>query len=157
MPSWIAPAPRLVGTKECGKLSADQWRTTCTIHMVISLVRLWGSSPKTDRFHQLLKNYMNLVLATKLASMRVVTEDRIRLFETVWINYLKGLQTLFPQIDLAPYQHLTMHFGDYLRRFGPVHAWSCWAFERGNYLLQQIKTNMRFGMPVLVRILRCQR
>ncbi|KAJ3752746.1 hypothetical protein EV360DRAFT_18877, partial [Lentinula raphanica] len=52
---------------------------------------------------------------------------------------------LYPHTRITPYQHMMLHFGDLLRRFGPVHSWRCFAFERFNYILQTTKTNSRFG------------
>jgi hypothetical protein len=36
LPSWISPVPHNWGTKKRGKLSADNWRVICTIHLPIT-------------------------------------------------------------------------------------------------------------------------
>jgi len=42
LPTWIHPALPNWGTAERGKLSTDQWRLVCTVHLPIMLIRLWG-------------------------------------------------------------------------------------------------------------------
>jgi hypothetical protein len=145
LPSWVSPGPRELGSARAGKLSADQWRSTCTIHLVVTLVRLWGNKPKSDRFHLMLQNFLQLVSATKLATMRSVSESQIVDFESTMHQYLLGLRELFPRISISPNQHLSMHLGKILRDFGPAHAWGTWSLERCNHKFQEINTNKRFG------------
>ncbi|KAA1479800.1 hypothetical protein DENSPDRAFT_789577 [Dentipellis sp. KUC8613] len=147
LPSWLAAAPAHIGEAKSGKVTADQWRTFCTIHLVVTLVRLWGTKDNnhSQREQDMLHNFMNLVAATKLASMRTMTAQRALAFKDFMLKYLHGLQDIFPGIPLTPNQHNTLHLFDIFRRFGPCHAWRCWAFERWNYLLQHIPTNRHFG------------
>lgn len=42
LPSWLPASPKEAGLAPSGKLSADQWRTTCTVHLVVTLGRTWG-------------------------------------------------------------------------------------------------------------------
>ncbi|KAJ3963911.1 hypothetical protein EV361DRAFT_120089 [Lentinula raphanica] len=153
-PSWMASAPSRPGEASQGKFTADQWRTFCTVHLPITLIRLWGSLPSTDRKRQMLVNFMHLVTAVRLGTMRVMTEERIQLFESHIRAYLEEmigfgqsdrLGGLYPHTSITPYQHMMLHFGTLLRRFGPVHSWRCFAFERFNYILQSTPTNQRFG------------
>ena len=44
-PTWLSPAPRNIGLGKVGKLTADQWRTFGTVHVVITMIRLWGHYP----------------------------------------------------------------------------------------------------------------
>ncbi|KAJ3906875.1 hypothetical protein F5879DRAFT_986962 [Lentinula edodes] len=98
----------------------------------------------------MLVNFMHLVTAVRLADMRTMTEARIASFEEHYGKYIRGvigedhLGGLYPHTRVTPYQHMMLHFGDLLRRFGPVHSWRCFAFERFNYILQTTKTNSRF-------------
>ena len=52
---------------------------------------------------------------------------------------------LYPNSSVLPYHHMILHFSRFLRGFGPVQSWRCYPFERFNYMLQQIKTNKKFG------------
>lgn len=154
LPSWVSPAPKHPGVSKRGKFTADQWRTFCTINLVFTLTRLWGPEPKGSRKRRMLDNFMHLVTAIKLANMRKMTTARILRYEFHIHQYLTTLLDLYPGTTISPYQHLSLHYGALLRRFGPTHAWRCFPFERYNYLLQKIPTNSKFGMPIhLVRFL----
>ena len=145
LPSWCCPAPTQIGDGEHRKISADGWRTFCTIHLVITLGRLWGYSPPESRRHKLLSNFYNLVHATKIATMRSITSIRAQEFQDYMITYLHGLGELFPTYQLVPSHHIVLHMKDLFCRFGPTHAWRCWVFERYNHTLQKIPTNGKFG------------
>jgi hypothetical protein len=145
LPSWSAAAPAHPGEAKWGKFGADQWRAFCLINLPVTLIRLWGNFDADSREHKMLVNFMHLVTAVKLATMRKMTKDRISQYESHMHQYLTSLQSLYPEKDLTPYQHLSLHFGPLLRRFGPTHAWRCFPFERYNYLMQQIPTNNHFG------------
>lgn len=143
LPTWVSPAPRLPGEAKFGKFSADQWRAFCTINLPHTLTRLWAHGD--SRKQQMLVNFMHLVSAVKLATMRTMTPQRIDRYEFHMHKYLTTLIELYPGTNLTPYHHLALHFGEVLRRFGPTHAWRCFPFERYNYLLQNISTNKKFG------------
>ncbi|TDL15213.1 hypothetical protein BD410DRAFT_817014 [Rickenella mellea] len=145
LPRWLAPAPARTGDPAQGSIHADQWRSFCTVSMVVTLIRLWGAFPSDDRRHAMLKNFMDLVTATKLASMRKLTDERVLAFENHYLTYLRDLLDLFPGIGLSPNQHLSWHLVRLLKGFGPTHSWRTFAVERWNYMLQRINTNRKFG------------
>lgn len=148
LPSWIGRIPSNLGSASHGSLSADQWRTACTVNLVTSLVRLWGHLPSDDRKRKMLDNFMDLVTATKLANMRIITSQRIEDFLASMLRYLRDIASLYPQHALLPYHHMTLHLARFLEDFGPTHGWRCFPFERYNYVLQQVQTCQRFGMFV---------
>ena len=150
LPSWIEPAPRNWGTTEHGKLSADQWRILCTVHLPISLISEWsGSSP---RYTGMLANFMDLVTAVRIASMRVTNDEYIALYDHHISSYISGVIELYKDADIKPNHHLSLHLGHFLRTFGPVHAYRTFAFERVNYMMQKMKTNARHGIFVFIVI-----
>src|SRR5580704_907886 len=69
IPTWLTPAPPDWGTTKRGKLSANNWRVVCTIHLPISLIWLWRSESGIKI--ELLKNFMHLVTAVQVANMRI--------------------------------------------------------------------------------------
>ncbi|KAJ3563554.1 hypothetical protein NP233_g8865 [Leucocoprinus birnbaumii] len=145
LPSWVPKGPAHPGQAKGGKLHADQWRSFFTINLPVTLTRLWGSEDSTSRKALMLENLFELVSAVKIASLRCITDQEINLYEKHFAKYLATLLNLFPGTKIAPYQHIAMHFGEFLRRFGPTHGWRCFAFERYNYLLQQSSTNQILG------------
>ena len=145
LPSEISPVPREVGSPSAGKLTADQWRTFCTVHLVISLVRLWGKGRSDSRRAKILDNFLHLVTLTNLLHMRQMTPERIKSIEEEILIYLEGLRSLYPHFSLVPKHHMALHLPAMLRDFGPVHAWRTFAFERLNQIFQNVSTNNLLG------------
>lgn len=145
LPSWCTPAPPRIGDKGQGKISADGWRVFCMVHLIVTLCRLWGSSPPDSRENKLLVNFCDLIAATKIATGRSITVARAEEFQDVMLRYLSGLNELFPMYRLIPYHHISIHLRELLSHFGPTTTWRCWVFERYNHMLQNIETNGRFG------------
>ncbi|KZS87152.1 hypothetical protein SISNIDRAFT_419999, partial [Sistotremastrum niveocremeum HHB9708] len=121
------------------------WRITCSFHLVVTLVRLWGAEPKNSRYAKMLHNVMDLVTATKLGSARELTEERITAFETHMHRYLQEMLDLFPHVSVTLSQHNCLHLPSMFRDFGPAHGFSAWHYERWNHILQIIKTNGRLS------------
>ena len=145
LPSWCTPAQPRIGDKGQGKISADGWRVFCTVHLIVTLGRLWGSLPPDSRENQLFVNFCDLIMATKIAAGRSITVARAEEFQDCMLRYLAGLDKLFPMYQLIPYHHISIHLRELLCRFGPTTTWRCWVFERYNHMLQNIETNGRFG------------
>lgn len=93
----------------------------------------------------MLNNFIDLVTAVEVGSMLVTSEEHIKLYDRMMTRYLDTLKTLYKEARIAPNHHLALHIGDFLRIFGPVHAWRAFALERYNYMLQQMNTNNKFG------------
>ncbi|OSC96548.1 hypothetical protein PYCCODRAFT_1378951 [Trametes coccinea BRFM310] len=143
LPSWINQVPRGFGTTEHGKLSADQWHTAGTVLLPVALIWLWGND--TGRKRQMLANFLDLVTAVVLAGLWTLTEEHIDLFESHMLRYLAELKQLYKEIALRPNHHLALHIPDCMRLFGPVPSWRAFVFERFNYMLQRLNTNLTFG------------
>ncbi|KAI1782933.1 hypothetical protein LXA43DRAFT_899010, partial [Ganoderma leucocontextum] len=143
LPSSVGRAPVNVGSAGAGTLSADQWRTLCTIHLVITLGRLWGNLPTPDNRQVLLENYLDLVTAVRYGTVRRSSLNRVGAYNFHMLRYIKGLRILFPDQDLVPNQHLALHLGEVLERFGPTHCYWAFPFERYIRLLRQANINYR--------------
>ncbi|EKM49450.1 uncharacterized protein PHACADRAFT_33492 [Phanerochaete carnosa HHB-10118-sp] len=145
LPSWIGRVPGNLGSASHRTLSADEWRTACTVHLVTFTVRLWGAASSSRNERTMLENFMPLVRATKLAHMRIQTASRIEEYLQSMKLYLDGVIRLYPSMSLMPSHHLSLHFPRFLCLFGPVHAWRCFPFERYNHVLQQVNKNGKSG------------
>ncbi|KAL6299917.1 hypothetical protein BKA93DRAFT_703922, partial [Sparassis latifolia] len=145
LPTWMPAAPHHIGDGRHGKITADQWRTFCTVHLVVTLCRIWGPLEGSGRLHQFLDNFMDLVTAVKLATMRSVSHKQIHQYEDHYLRYLRQLLVLFPGVGLSPNQHFAVHFKDQFRTFGPAHSVWSFFFERVNHMLQQINKNNKLG------------
>lgn len=143
LPSWINSAPHNWGTQERGKLSADQWRVICTIHLPITLIRLWEN--ETGRKRELLVNFMHLVSAVRIANMRVSSRNQIDAYNEHIFLYVDGLKVLYPYQKLRPVAHAALHIGDILDLFGPSHSHSAPFYERYINFFHRINNNAKMG------------
>ncbi|KAJ3500882.1 hypothetical protein NLJ89_g9593 [Agrocybe chaxingu] len=143
LPTWITPPPPNWGTAKRGKLSADNWRVICTIHLPVTLIRLWGHD--TGRRKELLDNFMDLVAAVRVANMRLSSENQIQLYHDHIERYVRNLRRLFPDQHLKPSHHAALHIGDMLHSFGPNHSHSGPHYERYINFFHRINTNEKFG------------
>ncbi|KAJ3545248.1 hypothetical protein NM688_g5647 [Phlebia brevispora] len=143
LPSTVTPVPSTIGTKAQANLSAAEWRTFCTINLPITLISLWGCKPLDSREYQLLKNFIDLVTAVKLASARVVTAESLAKYQQYMHGYLSDLLELFPGCTILYNQHKALHIQEVFEYVGPAHVQWCFGFEHGNHELQVINTNNR--------------
>ncbi|KAI0692837.1 hypothetical protein BC835DRAFT_1225188, partial [Cytidiella melzeri] len=100
IPSWMSHPLRNFGSPSHGKLKADEWCTICTVHLVITLGRLWGSLNATKRQKQMLKNFFHLVSAVQLGSRKSMSKDRAKAFDGHMFDYLRTLGTSFEHITI---------------------------------------------------------
>ncbi|RDX51818.1 hypothetical protein OH76DRAFT_1454734 [Lentinus brumalis] len=152
LPSWVNAPPVGFGTKKHGKLSADQWRTLCSINFPVSLIRTWGF--QEERRVAMLRNFIDLVEAVELVGLLETDEERIARAEVLLERYLIIAKELYKGHKIQPNHHLAMHLGFFLRLFGPVHSWRAFVFERFNYFLQSLDTNMKLGEIELTFMMR---
>ena len=149
-PTWVTPIPLDLGSSSHGKLKADQWRTLGITHLTLSLIRLWGLRESRDarsqKCKELLDVTISLMSAVILASSRVTSPSIAAAYLTHMKSYMEGIKKLFPQYRFRPNHHMALHLHEYLCRFGPVHSWWTFPFERIIGMLQHIPTNFKIGM-----------
>lgn len=145
LPSWLAHVPHNLGSAGHGKLTADQWRTTCCVHLVITLCRLWGTL-SASRQREMLDNFLALVTTVRWATMRSVSENHITTVNSMLLEYLTGIVKLYGEHALIPSHHLSLHLPECLHSFGPVHSWWAFPFERYNGILRGKNMNNKLGM-----------
>ncbi|RPD78430.1 hypothetical protein L226DRAFT_543787 [Lentinus tigrinus ALCF2SS1-7] len=144
LPSWLEKPPSNIGDTSHGKLKADHWRTLCTVPMVMTLVRLWGTSRSVGQEAQALDNFMHLVAAVDLATRRTMSVDRANQYDVHMEAYIRGMLSIY-NVDLVPNHHLCLHLKECLLLFGPTHGWWAFPFERYNGMLQKLKTNQKLA------------
>ncbi|KIN92905.1 hypothetical protein M404DRAFT_104897, partial [Pisolithus tinctorius Marx 270] len=125
------------------KLSTDQWQSVGMIHLVITLIWIWGHSE--GRQHEMLDNYMHLVTAIYIANLHSTSWELVSHYTEHFKCYLSGVLDLYKEAKLQPVHHACLHFERLLVGLGPVHSWRAWAFKHFNYRPQRTKTNMHFG------------
>ncbi|RDB25398.1 hypothetical protein Hypma_008131 [Hypsizygus marmoreus] len=143
LPTWIRPGPPDWGTAARGKLSADQWRVNCVIHLVITLIRLWGHD--TGRRKELLDHYMELVNAVVIANIRIMSPELIKKYKEHIVRYAEGCLRLYPEESIRPNLHVALHLDEVFDFFGPNHAISAPFYERYINFFHRMNTNKKLG------------
>ena len=144
-PGWQTGPPANFGAPSHGKMKADQWRSSMEFDIPVSLAQLWATVPDGDRRQKLVESTMFLAMALRWAtSHRTSQRHADEYMRNIWL-YLASLRELFPDMNLLPNHHNALYLGELLLRFGPVHGWWMFPFERLIGLLQKINTNKKIG------------
>ncbi|RXW19244.1 hypothetical protein EST38_g6612 [Candolleomyces aberdarensis] len=143
LPSWISPVPHDWGSTRRGKLSANNWRIIAVIHLPITLIRLYGHTEGRKR--DLLSNFMELVKAIRIATMNATTQQQIDQYNSLILRYSAGVKQLFPDYEILPSHHMSLHIGDTLRHFGPKHSHDSPHYERYINLFHRMNNNHKLG------------
>ena len=142
-PSWFNRAPKNFGTVKHGKISADHWRSVCTVNLVITLVRLWGQAGASRRQKEHLESFLALVSVFRWAPTRSTSERQIQVVEHQLQKYYRSFMALSGK--MTPSHHFSLHLPECLREFGPVHGWWGFAFERYNGIIQRQNSNNKLS------------
>ncbi|EDR03826.1 uncharacterized protein LACBIDRAFT_306513 [Laccaria bicolor S238N-H82] len=126
-PTWQAGPPANFGSPAHGKLKADQWRTCIEFYLPVSLMKMWSTGGAD--------------VPDELWLWRQHAEAARQYLEL----YLRSLRELCPNMDLHPVHHNTLHLPDFLLRFGPIHGWWMFPFERLIGILQKVNNNYKIG------------
>ncbi|KIK77565.1 hypothetical protein PAXRUDRAFT_166433, partial [Paxillus rubicundulus Ve08.2h10] len=129
-PTWNQGPPINLGDAEHGKLKAEQWQSMVESDLPMVLCKLkglcifsaiwWGTSHITLEYHMhQYKQYMKV--------------------------YLKCVKTIFLEISWQPNHHASLHLDKFLYRYGPMHGWWMFPFERVIGSLQKMNMNHKIG------------
>lgn len=149
-PSWQSGPPKNFGEPSHGKLKADQWRSCAEFDLPVSLVSLWlrtsgGAAPANTRRRKMVESTMLLATAIRWGTSHRTSANHAKEYTRYMKAYLLSLLDLFPGLKLHPNHHVSMHLGEFLELFGPIHGWWMFPFERVIGILQQTKLNGRIG------------
>lgn len=146
LPSWISTVRDAWGMPGSGTLGADEWKTLCSIHLVVTLIRIWAYEyEETSRHYQMLENYLDLVHAHHVLNLRETSAPLADYYLSHMLQYLRKVMTLFPDIQLKPNNHYAIHAAEDLMLMGPPHARSTPVFELVNLIFRETQTNKYLG------------
>jgi hypothetical protein len=159
-PSWLNSLPsdaaNLFGTDAAGSFKADEWRTFFTVFLPVALVSLWGDGTKhaspemAQHLQAVLTHTMSLVSAVLVAGSRYMTPDRALSYKEYIRDYVAGLPKLYPHVAPRTNLHVAFHVYDFLLLYGPIRSWWCFPFERLVGVLQNLSSNHKIGMYLLI-------
>ncbi|KAE9385908.1 hypothetical protein BT96DRAFT_840098, partial [Gymnopus androsaceus JB14] len=144
-PSWMSPAPSQWGLARTGKLGGDEWKVVVSIHLVVTLIRLWSREAEESRKYKMLTNFVDLVKAGHILLLRGTTAELRAEYDLYIERYLREVLALYPDVNLAPNHHYSLHMSEFLESMGPGHPRSTPVFERTNHKLQLINKNRHAG------------
>lgn len=151
-PTWHRGPPSNLGDAEHGKLKAEQWRSSIEFDLPVILCRLWGpGNAQTNdneinlRREKLAHCTMLLGMAIQWGTSQVTSEHHACQYKKYMTTYLECLQAIFPELAWRPNHHASLHIDYFLRRYGPMHGWWMFPFERIIGTLQDTNTNHKIG------------
>jgi hypothetical protein len=150
-PSWQAAPPANFGCAEHGKLKADQWRTLLEFDIPVALVKALETRKSTGniaddhRVHRIVEHTMDLAMALAWGLSRRTSEYHAEQYQFYMMRYIRGIGDLYPDYNLKPIHHYSLHIGDMLVGFGPLHGIWAFALERLVGRLQAMNTSSKIG------------
>jgi hypothetical protein len=152
-PTWHRGPPTNLGEAEHGKLKAEQWRSSIEFDLPVILYQLWGSgmvrteanAQKKLRREALAHSTMLLAIAIRWGTSHVTSRHHAEQYMKYMKAYLACLQDNFPGVSWRPNHHASLHMNDFLLRYGPMHGWWMFPFERIIGALQKTNTNNKIG------------
>lgn len=150
-PTWQASPPANFGSPAHGKLKADQWRTCIEFDLPVSLMNMWSTEvadvPEEIRLRRqrVLESTMLLSMAIRWATSHQTSARHVEAAQRYLGLYLKSLRDLCPNMDLHPVHHNALHLPEFLLRYGPIHGWWMFPFERLIGILQKVNNNYKIG------------
>ncbi|KAF5380388.1 hypothetical protein D9615_004710 [Tricholomella constricta] len=93
-----------------------------------------------------------LCVGVRLLATRTITLSQARLGQEFLVQFCHACLGL--GISLVINHHLSTHFFDMIRRFGPIYGWWLFAFERFNGMLEKVNHNGKDGGKMEVTLLR---
>ncbi|KAE9390207.1 hypothetical protein BT96DRAFT_779306, partial [Gymnopus androsaceus JB14] len=118
-PSWMSPAPSQWGLARTGKLGGDEWKVVVSIHLVVTLIRLWSQEAEESRKYKMLMNFVDLVKAGHILLLRGTTAELRADYDLYIERYLREVLALYPNVNLAPNHHYSLHMSEFLESMGP--------------------------------------
>ncbi|OAV87731.1 hypothetical protein PTTG_04188 [Puccinia triticina 1-1 BBBD Race 1] len=148
LPSWIDRVPHNLGSASHGSLKAAEWLILYKVYYTIALIPLWVTSSKTaastetkKRISLLLESNTTLSQVAHFLTLPKISLKDLDELDSLIVKYRQCLQDGWPAASSKPNLHLTQHFSEVIRRFGPPRATAAWAQERVNGMLQRLPTN----------------
>ncbi|KAH7906577.1 hypothetical protein BJ138DRAFT_975499, partial [Hygrophoropsis aurantiaca] len=157
-PTWHCGPPLNLGEPGHGKLKADQWRSCIEFDFPVALVQLWTRPNTADevqinRQQELIKVTMFLAMAIRWGTSHRTSPHHAQRYTDYMHAYLVNLRNLSLGIEFRPNHHFALHIGEFFLRFGPMHGWWMFPFERIIGILQQVNTNHKLAGQLEVTML----
>ncbi|MBW0565380.1 hypothetical protein O181_105095 [Austropuccinia psidii MF-1] len=153
LPGNIQPLPKDLGSPKHGKLKAMQWVSLWKYVIPLIILNLFVSDvnniEKLVNRYNLLQNTAFLVRCTNLITSWPLKKSIGRNFEKTYFKYGKTSQSVFKNVNILPKHHYALHVRKQMDLWGPMGGVAEFWGERLVGMLQQLKTNDKFGKSSL--------
>ena len=147
--TWHRGPPINLGDAAHGKLKAEQWRSSIEFDLPVTLYKMWGLDGGDDvqiaRRKKLAHSTMLLAMAIRWGTSHVTSENHAMQYLKYMRDYVECVREIFPNIVWRPNHHAALHVHEFLLKYGPMHGWWMFPFERIIGKLQKTKTNHKMG------------
>ena len=157
IPSWIDRVPHKLGSASHGSLMASEWLILYKVYYMIALVPVWkkaysecATPEEKERVSKLLESTTLLSRIAHFLTLPKINPKDLPELDDMIMKYRTCLKEGWPGASAKPNLHLTQHYSDVIRRFGPPRSTAAWAQERVNGMLQRLRTNHHPCKSVLV-------
>ena len=152
-PQYRRGPPANLGDPKHGKLKAAQWKVAIEFDLPVAIAQHWSREVCIDQYDnntvehrdKCLKSIMFLATAIRWGTSYRTSAEHAQKCRENMQAYLQSLIDLYPDMELRPSHHASLHIPELLIQFGPVQGWWMFPFERVIGQLQKIKTNNKFG------------
>ena len=148
VPSWIDCVPHNLGSASHGSLKAAEWLTLYQVYYPIALVPIWrkayvecATEEEKERVSILLESTTLLSRISHFLTLPKINPKDLPELDQLIMAYRKCLHQGWPREPSKPNLHLTQHYSEVIKRFGPPRSTAAWAQERVNGMLQRLPTN----------------
>ncbi|KAF8200533.1 hypothetical protein K438DRAFT_1758746 [Mycena galopus ATCC 62051] len=140
LPTHVSRPPGNLGEPKHGKLKAEQYLTLFSVifPLVIPEMKL---DDDPARHEAMLQRFCRVVGCTNIVASFKTSNSTADLFMDYYSKYFSSIQTLFPDVDVLPTHHNSMHIPAILKNWGPLASQNEFMGECVNGILQKIKTN----------------
>ena len=162
VPSWITRVPKNVGFCSAGSLKAAEWLILYTVYYPLALIPIWihqnrtfepqdAEGKATTKHNELkLDSTVHLICIANILMKRQISNTEIEKLEQLMHKYRQILQAGWPTQKSKPNVHITQHYLEVIKRFGPPMATAAWAHERLNGILGRIPKNNHSGELIVI-------
>jgi hypothetical protein len=147
IPTWIQRALPILGKASFGSLKADEWRNLFTVQLPLILPVYWATGGPVAR--SLFRNFAHLVSMVKLALKRSINLETVEMYRKHTLEYLQSCRLLFPDVNLAPNHHMSIHLAEGMENMGPSRSWWSFSMERLMGTILKAAHNNRLSLSFL--------
>jgi acyl-CoA synthetase (AMP-forming)/AMP-acid ligase II len=105
--------------KKQGKLKAEELLTLFSVILPLVLPEMELDNDP-NRHQAMLNSFSDLVGATNILASFKTSSSAADTFHSYYYDYFVSIQNLFPDVDILPNHHYTMHNPGILKNWGPL-------------------------------------